>query len=120
MIWFGSSAGVALSNMLPDATNVFAGVQAGGHVSVANLVAVFAMLLIVQWHPDPPLRSQKASAENAATFTVQWSGAGGPQIAAKSTANDAGLPRARERRQSALAGAHEVGDPRDAGANRLR
>ena len=96
MIWFGSSAGVALSNMFPEAKNVFAWLKSGWHVSVAYIVAFFAMLLIVQWHPDPPLRSQKASADNASTFMAQWSGTGGPQIAAKSTANDSGFPRARQ------------------------
>jgi hypothetical protein len=58
MIWFGSSAGVALSNMYPEAKNVFAWLKAGWHVTVAYIIAFFAMLLIVQWHPDAPLRGQ--------------------------------------------------------------
>jgi Na+/H+ antiporter NhaD/arsenite permease-like protein len=60
MIWFGSSAGVALSNMYPEAKNVFAWLKAGWHVTVAYIIAFFAMLLIVQWHPDAPLRGQPA------------------------------------------------------------
>jgi hypothetical protein len=58
MIWFGSSAGVALSNMFPEAKNVFAWLKSGWHVTLAYIVAFFAMLVIVQWHPDPPLRGQ--------------------------------------------------------------
>jgi Na+/H+ antiporter NhaD/arsenite permease-like protein len=58
MIWFGSSAGVALSNMFPEAKNVFAWLRAGWHVSLAYVIAFFAMLVVVQWHPDPPLRGQ--------------------------------------------------------------
>ncbi|MEO7760950.1 MAG: citrate transporter [Casimicrobiaceae bacterium] len=56
MIWFGSSAGVALSNMYPDAKNVYAWVKAGWHVAVAYVIAFFVMLLVIEWHPDPPLR----------------------------------------------------------------
>ncbi|MEP6702141.1 MAG: citrate transporter [Betaproteobacteria bacterium] len=58
MVWFGSSAGVAVSNMYPDAKNVFAWVKAGWHVAVAYVIAFFVMLLVIQWHPDPPLRGQ--------------------------------------------------------------
>jgi len=57
MVWFGSSAGVALTNMFPEGRNVFAWLKAGWHVAVAYVVAFFVMLAIVQWHPDPPLRS---------------------------------------------------------------
>jgi len=58
MIWFGSSAGVALTNMFPEGKDVFGWLKAGWHVAVAYVVAFFVMLAIVQWHPDPPLRGQ--------------------------------------------------------------
>ncbi len=35
MIWFGSSAGVALSNMFPEGKNAIAWVKGGWHVAVA-------------------------------------------------------------------------------------
>ena len=56
MIWFGSSAGVALTNMFPEGKNVFAWLKSGWHVTLAYIVAFFVMLAVVQWHPDPPLR----------------------------------------------------------------
>jgi len=57
MIWFGSSAGVALSNQFPDAKSAVAWVRSGWHVAVAYVIAFFVMLAVVHWHPDPPLRS---------------------------------------------------------------
>ena len=53
MIWFGSSAGVALSNMYPQAKSVSAWLKGGWHVAL-GYVAGFAVLLAVQgWHPQP-------------------------------------------------------------------
>jgi len=54
MIWFGSSAGVALSNMYPEAKSVVKYVKSGWHVTVAYIVGFFAMLGIVGWHPHTP------------------------------------------------------------------
>jgi Na+/H+ antiporter NhaD/arsenite permease-like protein len=52
MIWFGSSAGVALSNMYPEAKSVVNWVRHGWYVMVAYVVGFVAMSLIVGWHPD--------------------------------------------------------------------
>jgi hypothetical protein len=52
MIWFGSSAGVALSNMYPEAKSVVAWLRYGWHVAVAYVIGFFVMLLILGWHPD--------------------------------------------------------------------
>ncbi len=53
MIWFGSSAGVALSNMYPEAKSVGAWLKGGWHVAVGYVLG-FAILLVVQgWHPQP-------------------------------------------------------------------
>jgi Na+/H+ antiporter NhaD/arsenite permease-like protein len=51
MVWFGSSAGVALSNLYPQARSVGAWIRAGWHVSVAYLVGFFVMLTVLGWHP---------------------------------------------------------------------
>jgi Na+/H+ antiporter NhaD/arsenite permease-like protein len=56
MIWFGSSAGVAISNMYPEAKSVGAWVRSGWFVTVAYIVGFFAMLLTVGWHPHAPLK----------------------------------------------------------------
>jgi Na+/H+ antiporter NhaD/arsenite permease-like protein len=53
MIWFGSSAGVALSNMYPEARSVGAWLKGGWHVAVAYVLGFFAMLLIIGWNPHP-------------------------------------------------------------------
>lgn len=53
MIWFGSSAGVALSNMYPEAKSVGAWLKAGWHIAVAYVVGFLAMVLLLGWHPHP-------------------------------------------------------------------
>jgi Na+/H+ antiporter NhaD/arsenite permease-like protein len=51
MIWFGSSAGVALSNMYSQARSVGQWVRHGWHVAVAYVVGFFVMLAIIGFHP---------------------------------------------------------------------
>ena len=53
MIWFGSSAGVALSNMYPEAKNAIAWLRGGWHVAVAYVIGFFVMLAIQGWVPQP-------------------------------------------------------------------
>jgi Na+/H+ antiporter NhaD/arsenite permease-like protein len=53
MIWFGSSAGVALSNMYPEAKSVGAWLKGGWHVALAYIVGFFVLLAVVGWHPEP-------------------------------------------------------------------
>jgi Na+/H+ antiporter NhaD/arsenite permease-like protein len=57
MVWFGSSAGVALSNMYPETRSVINWIRQGWHVIVAYIVAFFIMLGIVSWNPTPPHKS---------------------------------------------------------------
>jgi Na+/H+ antiporter NhaD/arsenite permease-like protein len=54
MIWFGSSAGVALSNMYPEAKSVGRWVSQGWPVALAYIVGFFVMLAVLGWHPDAP------------------------------------------------------------------
>lgn len=68
MIWFGSSAGVALSNMYPQAKSVGLWVRHGWHVAVAYVVGFFVLLTILGWHPNPP-HKQSASARMTAVGT---------------------------------------------------
>lgn len=64
MIWFGSSAGVALSNMYPEAKNTGKYITNGWHVTVAYIVSFFVMIGIVGWHPHTPHRKgEKATTE---------------------------------------------------------
>ena len=51
MIWFGSSAGVALSNMYPQAKSVGLWLRHGWHVGVAYVIGFFVMLAVIGFHP---------------------------------------------------------------------
>jgi len=51
MIWFGSSAGVAITNKFPEARNVVLWVKKGWHVIVAYIIGFFALYLIMGWEP---------------------------------------------------------------------
>jgi Na+/H+ antiporter NhaD/arsenite permease-like protein len=59
MIWFGSSAGVALSNKFPEARSVVSYVKNGWHVTVAYIVGFFIMLGIVGWNPHTPRKKEQ-------------------------------------------------------------
>ena len=52
MLWFGSSAGVALSGLFPEAKSAKNWVVQGWHVAVGYLLGFLAMWLVLGWHPD--------------------------------------------------------------------
>jgi Na+/H+ antiporter NhaD/arsenite permease-like protein len=52
MIWFGSSAGVALSNMYPQAKSVGSWLRHGWHIAMAYVAGFFVMLALLGWNPD--------------------------------------------------------------------
>jgi Na+/H+ antiporter NhaD/arsenite permease-like protein len=58
MIWFGSSAGVALSNQYSEAKSVGLWLRHGWHVAAAYVVGFFVMLLLIGWHPDDRKQTQ--------------------------------------------------------------
>jgi Na+/H+ antiporter NhaD/arsenite permease-like protein len=58
MIWFGSSAGVALSNQYSEAKSVGLWLRHGWHVAVAYVVGFFVMLFLIGWHPDDRKQTQ--------------------------------------------------------------
>ena len=53
MTWFGSSAGVAISSIFPEAKSVTAWVTAGWVVGVAYVAGFAVMLALIGWHPEP-------------------------------------------------------------------
>lgn len=61
MIWFGSSAGVALSNLYPEARSVGLWLRHGWHVVVAYVIGFFVMLTIAGWHPHTPHKDAPAA-----------------------------------------------------------
>jgi len=54
MIWFGSSAGVAISNLFPEARFTWQWIRRGWHVPVAYAVGFFILLLTLGWNPHAP------------------------------------------------------------------
>jgi len=51
MIWFGSSAGVAISNMYPEAKSVGRWLAGGWHVVIGYVVGFLVMLALLGWNP---------------------------------------------------------------------
>jgi Na+/H+ antiporter NhaD/arsenite permease-like protein len=68
MIWFGSSAGVALSNAFPEAKNALLYLRHGWSVTVAYVAGFAAMLLILGWHPHAPHRDNARAAPAVAVL----------------------------------------------------
>src|SRR4051812_43355738 len=54
MVWFGSSAGVAISNLYPEAKSVGRWLREGWVIAVAYVFGFFVILAILGWHPDAP------------------------------------------------------------------
>jgi Na+/H+ antiporter NhaD/arsenite permease-like protein len=53
MIWFGSSAGVAVANLYPEAKSVGAWLRDGWYVAVAYCIGFTALVVILGWNPEP-------------------------------------------------------------------
>ncbi len=66
MIWFGSSAGVALSNMFPQARSVGLWLRHGWYVAMAYVVGFFVMLGMLGFHPGSVPKGSAAGAASAA------------------------------------------------------
>ena len=62
MIWFGSSAGVALSNSFPEAKSVGLWLRHGWHVALSYIVGFIVVLFVLGWHPDPPHKNRSPQA----------------------------------------------------------
>lgn len=51
-VWFGSSAGVAVTNLFPEGRSVLLWVKEGWFIPMAYVVGFFAMLVAFGWHPS--------------------------------------------------------------------
>jgi len=67
MIWFGSSAGVALSNAFPEGKSVGLWVRHGWSVAVAYVVGFFVLLAVHGWAPHDQRTPGAAPADAAST-----------------------------------------------------
>jgi Na+/H+ antiporter NhaD/arsenite permease-like protein len=54
IIWFGSSAGVALSNLFPEAKSTVEWIRRSWYVPLSYAIGFIVMLLLLGWHPDMP------------------------------------------------------------------
>jgi Na+/H+ antiporter NhaD/arsenite permease-like protein len=66
MIWFGSSAGVALTNLYPEARSVGRWVRHGWFIPLAYIIGFFVMLAVWPWHPDDSHRERPVPAATSA------------------------------------------------------
>jgi len=62
MVWFGSSAGVALSNMFPEAKSIGRWLRHGWWIAVAYVAGFFVMLAVLGWQPHAPLKGAAPTA----------------------------------------------------------
>jgi Na+/H+ antiporter NhaD/arsenite permease-like protein len=53
MLWFGSSAGVAVSNLFPEARSVGLWLRHGWHVALGYVVGFAVFVAVLGWHPSP-------------------------------------------------------------------
>jgi Na+/H+ antiporter NhaD/arsenite permease-like protein len=61
MIWFGSSAGVAITRLFPEARSVGRWLAAGWHIALAYVVGFAVFLAIVGWQPHPAHRAASSA-----------------------------------------------------------
>lgn len=70
LIWFGSSAGVALSNMYPEAKSVGMWLKGGWHIAVGYVVGFAVLLAVLGWHPEPKRSKITVTDQNPVTTIV--------------------------------------------------
>ncbi len=66
MIWFGSTAGVAVSNLFPEAKSVGAWVKNSWHIPLAYVIGFFIMLAVWGWHPHAPHKAPVPTIQSGA------------------------------------------------------
>ena len=65
MIWFGSSAGVAVTNVFPEARSVTRWLRHGWHVALAYVVGFAILMATLGWQPHAPHRAPIGTAPAA-------------------------------------------------------
>jgi hypothetical protein len=51
MVWFGSSAGVAISSLYPQAKNTGAYLRHGWHIALAYVIGFAVLMATMGWEP---------------------------------------------------------------------
>ncbi len=62
MLWFGSSAGVALASQYPEAKSVSQWLKHGWHVALGYVVGFIVLALVMGWNPHAPHKAVAAPA----------------------------------------------------------
>ena len=70
MIWFGSSAGVAITTLFPEAKSVKDWVKNGWHVALAYVVSFAILIALMGWHPHAPHKAKKDAQGTTASLTI--------------------------------------------------
>jgi Na+/H+ antiporter NhaD/arsenite permease-like protein len=70
MVWFGSSAGVAITSKFAEARHMLAWLKSGWHVALAYVAGFFIFLLIIGWHPSDT-RIHKLNPSTSSIETMQ-------------------------------------------------
>ena len=74
MIWFGSSAGVAISNLYPQAKSVGAWIKNGWYLAPAYLIGFLALMATLGWRPqDPAAGSASAAVSGSSALSCEGS-----------------------------------------------
>jgi Na+/H+ antiporter NhaD/arsenite permease-like protein len=61
MLWFGSSAGVALANLFPEARSIGKWLRHGWPIAFAYVIGFFVLYSFLGWHPNAPHKSKPAA-----------------------------------------------------------
>jgi len=70
MIWFGSSAGVALANLYPEAKSVGLWLRHGWHVAIAYVIGFIVLYAVLGWHPNAPHKAKPAETPRAHVYSA--------------------------------------------------
>ncbi len=74
MIWFGSSAGVAITTKFHEARSVFSWIKSGWHIIVAYILGFFVLLFFMGWEPQPlKKKPNKANSQQTTEQHIQTS-----------------------------------------------
>jgi Na+/H+ antiporter NhaD/arsenite permease-like protein len=65
LIWFGSSAGVALTNLFPETRSVGLWLWHGRFVILAYVISFLVMLWLIPWRPEPTHKALSIRNESA-------------------------------------------------------
>src|SRR5205809_1198702 len=91
IIWFGSSSGVALSSMYPEAKSVVQWLRHSWYIIVAYFVGFYLMLGVLGWRPDTPHRRVAPFPNVTSAAMKDWfflrTSRGEPQFAGAAHAN---------------------------------